>query len=99
MAVIDGFSYPHLTKRLNVAGRHVTTHLVELLLRRGYAFNRSADFDTVRQMKEKLCYVACDYQKEVEVRAVLTGKKAVLLALVQETPHSFPTLTWRTCCS
>ena len=69
VAVIDGFSYPHLTKRLNVAGRHVTTHLVELLLRRGYAFNRSADFDTVRQMKEKLCYVACDYQKEVQVRA------------------------------
>ncbi|KAL3154167.1 Arp2/3 complex subunit, actin nucleation center [Trebouxia sp. C0010 RCD-2024] len=67
VAVIDGFSYPHLTKRLNVAGRHVTTHLVELLLRRGYAFNRSADFDTVRQMKEKLCYVACDYQKEVQL--------------------------------
>ena len=67
MAVIDGFSYPHLTKRLDIAGRHVTSHLVELLLRRGYAFNRSADFDTVRQMKEKLCYVACDYQKEVQV--------------------------------
>ena len=73
VAVIDGFSYPHLTKRLNVAGRHVTTHLVELLLRRGYAFNRSADFDTVRQMKEKLCYVACDYQKEVQVRSLLSG--------------------------
>ena len=67
VAVIDGFSFPHLTKRLNIAGRHVTTHLVELLLRRGYAFNRSADFDTVRQMKEKLCYVACDYQKEAQV--------------------------------
>lgn len=36
-------------------------------MRRGYAFNRSADFDTVRQMKEKLCYVACNYQKEVQV--------------------------------
>lgn len=72
VAVIDGFSFPHLTKRLNVAGRHVTTHLVELLLRRGYAFNRSADFDTVRQMKEKLCYVACDYQKEVQVSIACT---------------------------
>ena len=69
VAVIDGFSFPHLTKRLNIAGRHVTTHLVELLLRRGYAFNRSADFDTVRQMKEKLCYVACDYKKEAQVCA------------------------------
>ena len=71
MAVIDGFSFPHLTKRLNVAGRHVTAHLVELLLRRGYAFNRSADFDTMRQMKEKLCYVACDYPKEVQVHFLM----------------------------
>lgn len=85
MAVIDGFSYPHLTKRLNVAGRHVTTHLVELLLRRGYAFNRSADFDTVRQMKEKLCYVACDYQKEVQVRPGLIVKEAMLFVLATTT--------------
>ncbi|KAK9810314.1 hypothetical protein WJX72_008449 [[Myrmecia] bisecta] len=65
--VIDGFSFPHLTKRLNVAGRHVTEFLVELLLRRGYAFNRSADFDTVRQLKEQLCYVAYDYKKELQL--------------------------------
>lgn len=35
--------------------------------RRGYALNRSADFDTVRQVKEVLCYVALDFQKEVKV--------------------------------
>ena len=65
--VIDGYSYPHLTKRLNVAGRHVTSHLVDLMLRRGYAFNRSADFETVRQMKEALCYVAHDYERELRL--------------------------------
>ena len=65
--VVGGYSYPHLTKRLNVAGRHVTTHMVELLLRRGYAFNRSADFDTVRQIKEQLCYVAYDYDRETRL--------------------------------
>lgn len=31
---------------------------------RGYAFNRTADFDTVRQIKEKLCYVAIDIDAE-----------------------------------
>lgn len=51
--VVDGFAFPHLTKRLNVAGRHVTSHLVDLLLRRGYAFNRSADMDTVRQARSE----------------------------------------------
>lgn len=52
----------HLTKRLDVAGRDVTRNLIKLLLRRGYALNRTADFETVRQMKEKLCYVSYDLE-------------------------------------
>lgn len=52
----------HLTGRLNVAGRDVTRQLISLLLRRGYAFNRTADFETVRQIKEKLCYVSYDLE-------------------------------------
>ncbi|KAH8926182.1 Actin/actin-like protein [Atractiella rhizophila] len=58
--VYDGFSLPHLTKRLDVAGRDVTRYLIKLLLLRGYAFNRTADFETVRGIKEKLCYVSYD---------------------------------------
>lgn len=34
--VVDGYSFPHLTKRMNVAGRHITSYLVDLLFRRGY---------------------------------------------------------------
>ena len=56
--VYDGFSLPHLTRRLDVAGRDVTRYLIKLLLMRGYAFNRTADFETVRQIKEKLCYMS-----------------------------------------
>ncbi|KAJ2895319.1 Actin-related protein 2 [Zalerion maritima] len=52
----------HLTRRLDVAGRDVTRNLINLLLRRGYALNRTADFETVRQIKEKLCYVSYDLQ-------------------------------------
>lgn len=47
VAVVDGYAFPHQTKRLNVAGRHVTAHLLELLQRRGYQLNRTADLDTV----------------------------------------------------
>jgi actin-related protein len=49
-------------RRLDVAGRDVTRQLIKLLLRRGYAFNRTADFETVRQIKEKLCYVSYDLE-------------------------------------
>ena len=68
---------------MHPAGRHVTAHLVDLLLRRGYAFNRSADFDTVRRIKEQLCYVAYDYPKELKVRPAgcrSTGLPAAIAA-------------------
>lgn len=34
------------------------------MLLRGYAFNHSADFETVRMMKEKLCYVGYNIEQE-----------------------------------
>jgi len=60
--VYDGFAMPHLTRRLDIAGRDVTRYLIKLLLMRGYAFNRTADFETVREIKEKLCYVSYDLE-------------------------------------
>ncbi|GCE97203.1 actin- protein [Zygosaccharomyces mellis] len=57
----------HLTRRLDVAGRDVTRHLIDLLSRRGYAFNRSADFETVRQIKEKLSYVSYDLNLDTKL--------------------------------
>jgi actin-related protein 2 len=62
--VYEGFSLPAHTARINVAGRDVTRYLIKLLLLRGYAFNRTADFETVRQMKEQLCYVGYDLDLE-----------------------------------
>jgi len=65
--VYDGLSLPHLTRRLDIAGRDITKYLIKLLLLRGYAFNQSADFETIRQLKEKLCYVAYNVEKEEEL--------------------------------
>lgn len=67
--VWEGICPPTLIKRLNIAGRHITKYLIKLLQVRGYAFNRSADFETVRQMKEKLCYVG--YDLDIERRLAL----------------------------
>jgi actin-related protein 2 len=62
--VYEGFSLSHITKRLDIAGRDITRYLIKLLLLRGYAFNHTADFETVRIMKEQLCYVAHDIEEE-----------------------------------
>ncbi|KAF9106761.1 Arp2/3 complex subunit, actin nucleation center [Mortierella sp. AM989] len=65
--VVQGYSLPHITKRLDVAGRDVTQYLIKLLLHRGYAFNRTADFETVRQIKEKLCYTSYDVDLDLKL--------------------------------
>jgi actin-related protein 2 len=62
--VYEGYGLPTLIQRLNVAGRHVTRQLIALLQLRGYNLNRSADFDTAMQIKEKLCYVGYDLSIE-----------------------------------
>jgi len=71
---------PHLVRRINIAGRHITQYLIKLLTRRGYAFNRTADFEPIRQMKEKLCYVSCneDLDKKLALQTVTLVKSHTL---------------------
>ncbi len=64
--MVDGYSFPHLTKRMNLAGRSITGFLVELLQRKGYTLSRAADFEAVRAVKEKSCYVSQDYHRELQ---------------------------------
>lgn len=62
--VTEGYIQTHAVTRLNLAGRHVTNYLVRLLMLRGYAFNSSADFETVRDIKEQMCFVSYDVKKD-----------------------------------
>jgi len=62
--VWEGLLVPRWIKRLDVAGRNVTERLVKLLQASGHNFHRSADLDTVRQIKEKFCYVGYDLNIE-----------------------------------
>lgn len=62
--VYEGMIQTDNIKRLNIAGRHVTEYLIKLLMLRGYAFNSTADFELVREIKEDLCYVSINLKKE-----------------------------------
>ena len=60
--VFDGYALPHLTRRLDIAGRDITRQLVQLLFNRGYqqSFHSDSDLETVRKIKEQLCFVSAD---------------------------------------
>lgn len=67
VGVYEGFVPQNSTRRLDVAGRHITEYLIKLLQVRGYSFNRTADLATVQRIKEKLCYVALNLKAELAI--------------------------------
>jgi len=62
--IYEGFALPHSIMRSDVAGRDVSRHLRLLLRKEGANFHTTAEFEIVRTIKEKTCYLAAHPQKE-----------------------------------
>jgi len=55
--IVEGYILQNLIKKIPLAGRSISEYLTKLLFLRGYAFNSSADAETVREIKERFCFI------------------------------------------
>ncbi|KAK5853357.1 hypothetical protein PBY51_007149 [Eleginops maclovinus] len=72
--VFEGYCLPHAVQRFPLAGVDVTMHLKKLLQEQGVSMRTTAEMEIVREMKEKCCCVALNYEAELSQGGASSGE-------------------------
>lgn len=64
--VYEAFSLKHAINRMDLAGRDLTHWMKDILCEAGANFSSTGELEIVKDIKEKKCYVALDYEEELK---------------------------------
>uniref|UniRef100_A0A1A9X5A3 Actin, cytoplasmic n=1 Tax=Glossina brevipalpis TaxID=37001 RepID=A0A1A9X5A3_9MUSC len=64
--VYEGYALNYAINKLNLAGKDLNEYLMRLINQRGYSLSSTTEKELVRDMKETMCYVSQDFQKELD---------------------------------
>ncbi|XP_074086942.1 actin, cytoplasmic-like isoform X2 [Macrotis lagotis] len=65
VAIDGGYTLSNTIMNLEVSGRDLSVYLMKILTDKGYFLGTMAEWEMIRDIKEKLCYVALDFIEEM----------------------------------
>ena len=64
--IYEGYAIPHAIKPIRLAGSDLTNFLIKLLAKRGIVLNTPSEIERARELKEKYCMVAQEYDQQTK---------------------------------